>query len=97
MDKKSSIRKRSRQASQDLINLTDYYTASLDEDWLGKPGASLAVMVQRKMENRPIPLSNSQDRHLPFSLRLAIRQLPGLACGGQLTAAFSHDLGVTPF
>ena len=44
MDKKNSIPKRSRQANQDLINLTDYYTSSLDEDWLGKPGASLAPL-----------------------------------------------------
>jgi hypothetical protein len=44
MDKENSIPKRSRQASQDLIDLTEYYTASLDEDWLGKPGASLTPL-----------------------------------------------------
>jgi hypothetical protein len=44
MDKKSNIPKRSRQANQDLIDLTDYYTASLDEDWLGKRGAGLAPL-----------------------------------------------------
>jgi hypothetical protein len=44
MDNKNNIPRRSRQANQDLIDLTDYYTASLDEDWLGKPGASLAPL-----------------------------------------------------
>jgi hypothetical protein len=44
MDKKNNIPKRSRQANRDLIDLTDYYTASLDEDWLGKPGADLASL-----------------------------------------------------
>jgi hypothetical protein len=44
MDKKRDISKRSRQANQDLIDLTDYYTASLDEDWLGEPGAGLAAL-----------------------------------------------------
>lgn len=43
-DTKSSIPKRSRQANHDMIDLTDYYTASLEEDWLGKPGASLASL-----------------------------------------------------
>jgi hypothetical protein len=44
MDKKNRIAKRSRQANQDLINLTDYYTSTLDEDWLGKPWASLSPL-----------------------------------------------------
>ncbi len=44
MDKKTSIPKRSRQANQDLIDLTDYYTTALDEDWLGKPGAILSLL-----------------------------------------------------
>ncbi len=39
-----SIAKRSRQANQDLIDLTDYYTASLDDDWLVKPGANLSPL-----------------------------------------------------
>lgn len=38
------IRKRSRQANQDLMDLSNYYTASLDDDWLGKPGANLAPL-----------------------------------------------------
>ncbi len=44
MDKKSNIPSRSRQANQYLIDLTNDYTASLDEDWLGKPGANLAPL-----------------------------------------------------
>jgi hypothetical protein len=44
MDKKNNIPKRSRQANLDLINLTDYYTASLEADWLGKQGASLSPL-----------------------------------------------------
>lgn len=44
MEKKNCIPKRSRQANRDLIDLTEYYTASLDEDWLGKPGASLVPL-----------------------------------------------------
>ncbi len=44
MNKKSNIPSRSRQANQDLIDLTEYYTTSLDEDWLGKPGANLAPL-----------------------------------------------------
>jgi hypothetical protein len=44
MEKKSSIPQRSRQANKDLIDLTDYYTTALDEDWLGKPGASLSTL-----------------------------------------------------
>ena len=35
------IPERSRQASKDLIDLSAYYTTSLDRDWLGKPGANL--------------------------------------------------------
>ena len=44
MDVNNNIPRRSRQANQDMIDLTDYYTAALDEDWLGKPGASLAPL-----------------------------------------------------
>lgn len=40
------IPKRSRQARRDLVNLADYYTASLDDDWLGKPGANLAPLLK---------------------------------------------------
>ena len=40
----NSIPTRSRQAIRDLIDLTDYYNASLNEDWLGQPGVSLAAM-----------------------------------------------------
>lgn len=36
-----SIPKRSKQAIKDLLDLTDYYTDSLDDDWLKKPGANL--------------------------------------------------------
>ena len=46
MGNKNSIPKRSRQANRDMIDLTDYYTATLDEDWLGKPGANLAPLPQ---------------------------------------------------
>jgi hypothetical protein len=35
---------RSRQANQDLVDLSKYYTASLDDDWLVKPGANLASL-----------------------------------------------------
>ncbi|MBN1412549.1 MAG: hypothetical protein JW969_17000 [Spirochaetales bacterium] len=35
MNTKKNYPERSRQANPDLIDLTDYYTASLDEDWLG--------------------------------------------------------------
>jgi hypothetical protein len=45
MDKKNSIIKRSRQANQDLIDLSNYYTSALDEDWLGKPGSSLSRLL----------------------------------------------------
>ncbi len=38
------IEKRSRQANIDLIDLTDYYTASLDDDWLVKNGANLSSL-----------------------------------------------------
>jgi hypothetical protein len=44
LDEMNSIPERSRQANQDLIDLTDYYTTSLDEDWLGKPGANLSLL-----------------------------------------------------
>lgn len=35
---------RSRQANQDLVDLSNYYTASLDDNWLGKPGANLTPL-----------------------------------------------------
>jgi hypothetical protein len=44
MDGKHSIPPRSRQANRDMVDLTAYYTASLDADWLGVPGASLASL-----------------------------------------------------
>jgi len=44
MEKKNGIPQRSRQANKDLIDLTDYYTTALDEDWLGKPGANLSTL-----------------------------------------------------
>lgn len=44
MDTKQRIPARSRQANRDMIDLTAYYTASLDEDWLGKAGANLASL-----------------------------------------------------
>lgn len=44
MHSKNPIPKRSLQANQDLIDLTDYYTASLDEDWLVKSGANLSSL-----------------------------------------------------
>ena len=41
----SPIPARSRQAAiRDLIDLTEYYTASLDDDWLSKPGANLGSL-----------------------------------------------------
>lgn len=43
---RQAIPKRSRQAIPDLIDLTDYYTASLDDDWLVKPGANLSHLPQ---------------------------------------------------
>jgi hypothetical protein len=46
MEKKNSILQRSRQASKDLIDLTDHYTTALDENWLGKPGARLSTLPQ---------------------------------------------------
>ncbi len=39
-----AIPARSRQANKDLMDLSKYYTASLDDDWLGKPGANLASL-----------------------------------------------------
>ena len=44
MDSKHSIPARSRQANRDMVDLTPYYTASLDADWLGVPGANLASL-----------------------------------------------------
>ncbi|MBN2390600.1 MAG: hypothetical protein JXR84_07750 [Anaerolineae bacterium] len=44
MEKKRSIPQRSRQANTDMVDLTAYYTNALDEDWLGKSGASLAAL-----------------------------------------------------
>jgi hypothetical protein len=38
--------RRSRQANQDLVDLSGYYTASLDSDWLGMPGANLASLPE---------------------------------------------------
>ena len=35
------IPKRSKQAIPELLDLFDYYTSSLDDDWLGKSGANL--------------------------------------------------------
>ena len=39
-----NIPERSRQANRDMIDLTEHYTAALDEEWLGKPGARLAAL-----------------------------------------------------
>ena len=36
--------RRSPQANEDLVDLSGYYTASLDSDWLGRPGANLASL-----------------------------------------------------
>ena len=44
MKQRNGIPKRSRQANQDMIDLTAYYSTALDEDWLGKPGANLAFL-----------------------------------------------------
>ncbi|MDZ7724401.1 MAG: hypothetical protein U5R06_16750 [candidate division KSB1 bacterium] len=44
MSQQYSIPARSRQANQDLIDLTDYYTSALDEDWLGKPKRNLSFL-----------------------------------------------------
>ncbi|MBN1248408.1 MAG: hypothetical protein JXC32_12170, partial [Anaerolineae bacterium] len=46
MQSKHAIVERSRQANRDLIDLTAYYTASLDEDWVGVPGGNLAALPQ---------------------------------------------------
>jgi hypothetical protein len=35
---------RSRQANEELVDLTAHYTAALDDDWLGKAGANLALL-----------------------------------------------------
>ena len=43
-DKRNSILKRSRQANKDLVDLSNYYTDSLDDDWLVKAGANLASL-----------------------------------------------------
>jgi hypothetical protein len=56
--------------------------------------ASAAVMVQRKMDNRPLSLRDNQYRPLLFEQGLATRHMPGLARGGQLVAALGHDLAV---
>lgn len=40
----TGIPPRSRQANQDLVDLSEAYTASLDADWLGKAGANLAAL-----------------------------------------------------
>jgi len=55
-----------------------------------------AVMVQRQMENRPLTLSDNQHGPAHLELRLATRHLPGLARGGQLTAAVDHNPAVQP-
>lgn len=39
---KNTIPVRSRQAMEDLIDLNDFYTSSLDDDWLGKQGDNLS-------------------------------------------------------
>lgn len=44
MDKKHPIPARSRQANRDLIDLTDYYTVALDEDWPGKPEINFSFL-----------------------------------------------------
>jgi hypothetical protein len=44
MARTNHIPQRSRQANRDMIDLTAYYGAALDEDWLGKPGANLASL-----------------------------------------------------
>ena len=38
---------RSRQANRDPMDLSSYYNASLDDDWLAKPGANLAPLPNR--------------------------------------------------
>jgi hypothetical protein len=40
------ILRRSRQANKDLIDLTDYYTSALHEDWWGQSGANLSTLPQ---------------------------------------------------
>jgi hypothetical protein len=67
-DEQSGVRfpQRSRQANRDLVDLSDYYTASLDSDWLGKPGANLA----------PLPKGVQAFAHAAFDVRGLI-QLAG--------------------
>ncbi len=38
------IPNRSKQANHDMVDLSEYYTASLDDDWLGKEGLNLASL-----------------------------------------------------
>ncbi|MEX2409795.1 MAG: hypothetical protein WD607_00245 [Candidatus Paceibacterota bacterium] len=44
IDNKNSIPTRSKQANKDLIDLTDYYNALLNDDWMVKTGANLAPL-----------------------------------------------------
>lgn len=41
---KNPIPDRSKQANLDMIDLSEYYNVSLDDDWFGKPGANLASL-----------------------------------------------------
>ena len=52
------------------------------------------VVVQRKMENRPFRLDNSQDRHLASFLEMAVRDMSGVPGGRKFAAALSNDLGI---
>ena len=53
-------------------------------------------MVQRHRENRLLAQSDNRHGPLHLELRLATRHLPGLARGGQLTAAVDHNPAVQP-
>ncbi len=40
----NKIPARSRQAIDDLVDLSDYYTTALDDDWTGRPGVNLSLL-----------------------------------------------------
>jgi hypothetical protein len=46
VEPKHSIAIRSRQANKDLVDLTNYYTSSLEDNWLGKLGGTLSSLPQ---------------------------------------------------
>jgi len=53
------IPKRSKQAIKDLLDLSDYYTGSLDDDWLVKPGANLKYLPKGVQALPKVPIIKS--------------------------------------